>query len=136
MFTYKVVSKITCDKMPLCCSIVAPPQFSIQSIHVATVLQPPGTGVLHICPVGESPGRVVYPLPRPVCILVMGANPKVFLSAHAELMNKLVFFRRMNRNKITTLIFTSCFCFTPIQLCFIVLVTVGTIFYPATRTVI
>ena len=96
MFTYKVVSQITSDNMPLGCSIVVPPKFSIHGIHVATVLQPPGTGVLHICPIRESPGRVVYPLPRPVCILVMGANPKVFLSAHAELMDELVFFRRMN----------------------------------------
>jgi len=136
LLTYKVVRKITHHYVPFCCTEAPPPWCcSITGKHVPTVLQPPVSSVFHTSPVGICPGSLVCPLPGPIFILVMRSNPEVFPSTEAELMNKAVFLRRMNRNQMTTINLTLCFSLTPSSLVFKVFVTVGPMLQPGAGAV-
>ena len=136
LLTYKVVRKITHHYVPFCCTEGPPPWCcSITGKHVPTVLQPPVSSVLHTSPVGIGPGSGVCPLPGPVCIFVMRTNPEVLARTETELMNKVIFLRRMNRNQMTVYL-TLCFSLTPISPVFKVFVAVGPMFHPTTGTVL
>jgi len=136
LLTYKVVRKITHHYVPFCCTELSPPWCcSITGKHVPTVLEPPVSSVLHTSPVGICPGSGVRPLPGPVCIFVMRSNPEVFARTEAELMNKAIFLRRMDGNKMTPITLTPCFSFTSSSLVFKVFVTVGPMLQPGAGAV-
>ena len=86
--------------MPFATKVILVMQGAILSKHVATVVLPPVTYVVHSCPISIGPAGRVCPVPMPVCVRVSGTNPEVFCKAGAELMNEVVFLLSMNGYKI------------------------------------